>query len=80
MMINDNNDDNEHAKEGHHHVDEDDQREQRICNEDFLFIESIIIDINTIIFPHISPFSGGIQQEAIFETYLLDQNLTMICI
>ena len=33
-------DDNEydgydHVEEGHHHVDEDDQREQRICNGDF---------------------------------------------
>ena len=31
----DDHDDNEHVEEGHHHVDEDDQREQRICNGDF---------------------------------------------
>ena len=28
-------DDYDHVEEGHHHVDEDDQREQRICNGDF---------------------------------------------
>ena len=43
-MIDHVDDDNNHVKEGHHHVDEDDQREQRICNGDFHLKNSAIIN------------------------------------